>query len=98
MLRAIGFSSRDVLRMFYIEIFLTTTLGVLVGGVIGILTSYGVVASTPSLAALGVEFRIPWLDILQILAFVYVAVFLATFVPARRGSRIPPAEAVRYIE
>ena len=98
MLRAIGYSRRDVLRMFYVEIFFTTTLGVIVGSAIGVLTSYGVVASTPSLSALGVEFRIPWWDIAQILALVYVAVFLATYVPARRGSRTPPAEAVRYIE
>lgn len=98
MLRAIGYSRGHVLRMLYVEIFFTTTLGVLVGGVIGVLTSYGVVASTPSLAALGVRFTIPWLDLLQILLLVYVAVFLTTFFPARRGSRIPPAEAVRYVE
>ena len=98
MLRAIGYSRRDILRMFYVEIFFTTTLGVIVGSAIGVLTSYGVVVSTPSLSALGVEFRIPWWDIAQILALVYVSVFLATYVPARRGSRTPPAEAVRYIE
>lgn len=98
MLRAIGFARRDVLLMFYIEIFFTTSLGILVGGLIGILTSYGVVVSNPSLGALGVRFTIPWLDLLQILGLVYLAVLLATFIPARAGSRVPPAEAVRYVE
>lgn len=98
MLRAVGYSRRDILKMFYIEIFFTTTLGILVGGSIGVFTSYGVVQSTPSLESLGIEFTIPWGDILRILALVYVAVFLATFWPALRASRIPPAEAVRYIE
>lgn len=98
MLRAVGYSRRDILRMLYVEIFFTTTLGVLVGGSIGIFTSYGVVASTPSLESLGIEFTIPWLDILRILALVYLAVFLATLWPATRASRIPPAEAVRYVE
>ncbi|MEA3201556.1 MAG: putative transport system permease protein [Thermoplasmata archaeon] len=98
MLRAVGYGPRDILRMLYIEIYLTTTLGVLVGGAIGIFTSYGVVASTPGLDALGVTFRIPWLDLAEILLLVYVAVFLATVAPARRGSKVPPAEAVRYLE
>lgn len=98
MLRAVGYSRKDILRMLYIEIFLTTTLGVLVGGLIGAFTSYGVVTSTPGLESLGVKFTVPWLDLGIILVLVYVAVFLATYVPARQGSRVPPAEAVRYIE
>ena len=84
--------------MLYIESDVTTTLGVLVGGAIGVFTSYGVVQSTPGLEALGVTFRIPWLDLGLILLLVYVAVFLATFLPARSGSRVSPAEAVRYTE
>lgn len=98
MLRAVGYSRKDILRMLYVEIYFTTTLGVLVGTAIGVFTSYGVVASTPGLDALGVRFRIPWLDLAEILLLVYVAVFLATYAPARRGSKVPPAEAVRYVE
>src|SRR5581483_3963549 len=90
MLRAVGYGKADVLRMLYIEIYFTTTLGVLVGGLIGVLTSYGVVASTPGLSELGVKFTIPWLDLAEILLLVYAAVFLATIVPARQGSRVPP--------
>ncbi|MFA5860699.1 MAG: FtsX-like permease family protein [Candidatus Thermoplasmatota archaeon] len=98
MLRAIGYPRKQVLRIFYIEIFFTTTLGILVGGAIGVITSYGVVVSTPALASLGVKFTIPWLDLAEIIALVYAAVFLATYWPARQGSNVPPAEAVRYIE
>jgi putative ABC transport system permease protein len=98
MLRAIGYPRRQILRIFYVEIFFTTTLGILVGGTIGLVTTYGVVASTPALAALGVKFTVPWLDLAEIVALVYVAVFLATYWPARQGSNVPPAEAVRYVE
>lgn len=98
MLRAVGYPRKQILRIFFIEIFFTTTLGILIGGLIGIIVSYGVVASTPSLASLGVKYTIPWLDIAQILGLVYLAVFAATYWPARRGSNVPPAEAVRYIE
>lgn len=98
MLRAIGYPRKQVLRIFFIEVFFTTTLGILVGGSIGIITSYGVVESTPALASLGVKFTIPWLDLAEILALIYLAVFLATYWPARQGSNVPPAEAVRYIE
>lgn len=98
MLRALGFRRRDILRMIYIEVFLTTTLGVIVGGLIGLIVSYGVVVSTPGLDALGVEFRVPWLDLAQMVLLIYVAVFFATLVPARQGARTPPAEAVRYLD
>lgn len=98
MLRAIGYPRKQILRMFLIEVFFTTTLGVLIGGAIGIFTAYGVFVSTPQLAALGVEFRVPWLDLARITALVLLAVFLATYWPARQGSNVPPAEAVRYVE
>ncbi len=98
MLRAIGYARRHVLRMFLIEILLTTTLGVIIGSAIGFLISYGVVASTDALDDLGVAYTVPWGDIGAILLLTYAATLAATFVPARAASRVPPAEAVRYIE
>lgn len=98
MLRAIGYPARQILAMFYIEILLVTTLGILIGASIGILVTYGVVASSDQLEALGVAFRIPWLEIAKVVLLTYAAVIAATFYPARAAARIPPAEAVRYVE
>lgn len=98
MLRAIGYSRAHVLRIFLIEILFTTTLGILVGTAIGLIVSYGVVASSDALDSLGITFKVPVRDIAVILGLTYVATLLCTLYPARSASRIPPAEAIRYIE
>jgi putative ABC transport system permease protein len=98
MLRAIGYSERRVLQVFLVEALFVTTLGVLIGATIGVFVAYGVSVSNGALEKLGAEFRVPWLELLKITAVTYAAVLAATYFPARRGSRVPPAEAVRHVE
>jgi len=43
-------------------------------------------------------FRIPWDHLLLIVGIASVAAVASTAQPAVRASRIPPAEALRYIE
>ena len=42
------------------------------------------------------SFAVPWLNLAMIFAVVYAASLLATLAPARRGSRVYAAEALRY--
>ncbi len=96
MLRAIGFQRRTVLKMFLVEIFFTTSLGIIIGTILGIFIAYSV--ATKALAQFGMSFVVPVWDLIGVILLTYVAVFVCTFYPAWRASRIPPAEAVRYIE
>src|SRR6266699_587891 len=46
----------------------------------------------------GLSFVIPWVSLLEIIAFSYGLAVLATLSSSRRAARIPPAEALRYTE
>jgi ABC-type antimicrobial peptide transport system permease subunit len=43
-----------------------------------------------------VALTVPWLNLLVIFAVVYLAALASTLLPAVRGSRIYPADALRY--
>lgn len=94
MLRAIGFRKRMVLAAFFLENSYVALLGILIGIVLGIDLGYAIATSPGS----GVSFVIPWVSLLEIIAFSYGLAVLATLSSSRRAARIPPAEALRYSE
>jgi len=94
-LRAIGFTREMVLRSFLIEIAFIAALGILVGVALGVVLSYKVYTV---LFADFATFVIPWGNLAVITAIALGATVAATVSPALRASRIPPAEALRYIE
>jgi FtsX-like permease family len=98
MLRAMGFTQRDVLATFVLEYSFTTLLGLAIGTVLGIWIVYDLSIS-PSAAASGVSFfAIPVLNVVLILVAAYGLAMLAIAVPSLRASRLPPADAVRATE
>ncbi len=46
----------------------------------------------------GVGFVIPWMNLLAISVIAYIATLIFTFYPSLKAAKIPPAEALRYIE
>jgi len=94
-LRAIGFTRRMVLFVFLLEIALIAVLGVGIGVGLGIVFAYKIWAVY---FADIIVFRIPWDHLLLIVGIASVAAVASTAQPAVRASRIPPAEALRYIE
>ena len=61
------------------------------------MTAFNVIensADSPSWENL--SFTVPWLTLALVFLVVYAASLVATFLPARRGSRVYPAEALRY--
>src|SRR5213080_806267 len=94
-LRAIGFTRRMVLSVFLLEIALIAVLGVGIGVALGIVFAYKVYLVY---FADIIVFRIPWNHLLLIVGIASVAAVASTAQPAVRASRIPPAEALRYIE
>jgi putative ABC transport system permease protein len=94
-LRAIGFTRGMVLRMFLLEIALIAVLGVGIGVGLGIVFAYKVFLVY---FADIITFSIPWANLGIIIGIASLAAIACTAQPAIRGSRIPPAEALRYSE
>jgi putative ABC transport system permease protein len=94
-LRAIGFTREMVLRSFLIEIAFIAALGILVGVALGVVLAYKVYSV---LFADFATFVVPWGNLAVITAIALGATVAATVSPALRASKIPPAEALRYIE
>jgi putative ABC transport system permease protein len=96
-LRAIGFRRRMVQTSFLLESSFVALTSIVVGTVLGIAVAYNVVADakrTPSWESM--TFHVPWLALAVIFLLVYGVALATTLVPARRGSRVYPAEALRY--
>jgi putative ABC transport system permease protein len=93
-IRAIGFRRRMVLQAFLLENSYVALLGILIGIILGIDLGYAIATSPGS----GVNFVIPWVSLLEIIAFSYGLSILATLGSSRRAAGIPPAEALRYTE
>jgi putative ABC transport system permease protein len=93
-LRAIGFRKRMILAAFLLENTYVALLGILIGIVLGIDLGYAIATSPGS----GVSFVIPWMALVEIIAFSYGLSVLATLGSSRRAAGIPPAEALRYTE
>jgi putative ABC transport system permease protein len=88
--RALGARKRDILRYFFLENLLLTTIGVLIGGVFTYLLSYllstqfGGESLDPAYYPTGV-------------VILYMLGIFAVFAPARRAASIPPAIATRTV-
>jgi len=94
-LRAIGFTQGMVLATFLGEIALIAVLGIGIGVALGIVLAYKIYVVY---FADIVVFSVPWPNLALIIGLTAVAAVGATAQPAIRASRIPPAEALRYIE
>src|SRR6266581_3781669 len=94
-LRAIGFTRRMVLGTFLVEIALIAVLGIGIGVALGIVLSYKIYIVY---FADIVVFSVPWPNLGLIVGLASVAAVASAAQPAIRASRIPPAEALRYIE
>ncbi|MHB1909294.1 MAG: ABC transporter permease [Nitrososphaerales archaeon] len=95
MMRALGFTKFMVLGSFFLENSFIALLGIVVGT--GLALDLG-----NSLALFGngfpVPYVIPWTSVIEICILVYFFAILGTIWSALRASKVPPAEALRYIE
>ena len=90
MLRALGFSRNLVRRSFLLEASFVITLSLLVGS----LLAWWLASQITSPVAQAFSF--PFGTVVPLFVGSYLVVLLCTLLPARRASRIPPAEALRY--
>ncbi len=94
-MRALGFTQKMVRNVFLLEIALIAALGVLVGMAMGIALAHRVWDVYFSSIAI---FTVPWLHLATVAALSLVATVAITASPALRASKLPPAEALRYVE
>jgi putative ABC transport system permease protein len=98
MLRAIGFSSRVVRSAFLLEAAFIAGQGVAIGILLGLVTSYSVIAHSSILGNDSLPFVVPWLALVVLATTSIAASLLAVFAPAAQASRIKPAVALRIAD
>ncbi len=93
MLRALGFQKGQVRPAFLLESSFIALLGIGLGLILGAALSGGIIESLGQDIA-GVAYKVPWASLVVVTS--YAASLLTTFLPARRASKVYPAEALRY--
>jgi putative ABC transport system permease protein len=95
MLRAIGYKQRMVWMSFMLESSFISLLGILIGTVFGLVLAWLFISDFAKDQP-GMSFQPPWLTILAIVSVAYLCSLVTTVLPARKASKIYPAEALRY--
>jgi putative ABC transport system permease protein len=93
MLRAIGLSRRQTRRMVRYESVITSVIGGILGTVVGIF--FGFVMSK-GLENQGIEFSVPYGQLIVFLVVSALVGVFAAILPARRASRVKVLEALAY--
>jgi ABC-type antimicrobial peptide transport system permease subunit len=91
MMRAIGFPRKQVMFSVLFELVVLGVIGLAIGIVNGLLVSLGF-ANLQSMPLI-----IPWEQLGLYLSFIVLIAIGAGSIPAYIASRIPPAEALRYV-
>jgi putative ABC transport system permease protein len=95
MMRALGFQKGQVRLVFLIESSFIALLGLGVGVALGLGFS-GTLIDNIREGFPGMEYRVPWDALVLVVVVGYAASLLTTYLPARRASKVYPAEALRY--
>jgi len=91
MMRAIGFPRTQVMLSVLLELVVLGIIGLAIGVVNGVLISVGFANMQ------GSTLVIPWNDLGVYLGFITLIALAAGAIPGWFASRIPPAEALRYV-
>lgn len=97
MMRAVGFTRRMVASSFLIETSFVTILAIFIGILLGVGIGWQIFDGG-GYRELGASFVIPVENILIIALGAYLATILFTFYPSLMAAKVPPAEALRYVE
>lgn len=97
-LRALGFQAHTVERSFLVESGLVAAEGVLLGSLLGVLTTWLMYQKSAMFQGVRVGFPIEWLTIGLLALVTVLASLAATYLPARNAARIRPALAVRIAD
>ena len=91
MMRAIGFPRTQVMLSVLLELVVLGIIGLAIGVINGVLISVGFANMQ------GATLVIPWNDLGVYLGFITLIALAAGAIPGWFASRVPPAEALRYV-
>lgn len=95
MMRALGFQRKMVLHSFIIETSFVAIIGIVIGVILGIAIGY--LLWRDEFASQGLEFMINWQPIITVSIISFFVTLLSIIPASRKASRVPPAEALRYM-
>ncbi len=95
MLRAIGYQPGTVALSFMLESGFIALMGILSGVVGGMVIAHNLFTSG-QFAGSGIEFTVPWAEVLLIALASFSMSLLMTWWPSRQAAAVPVAEALRY--
>jgi putative ABC transport system permease protein len=95
MLRAIGYQRGAIGLTFVMESAFVALMGILSGMTGGVIISRNLFA-TGQFAGEGVDFMIPWTEILVFTVVAFVVSLAMTWWPSRSAASVPVADALRY--
>lgn len=98
MLRAMGMPARSIRRWFLTEAMFISTMGIVTGVGLGLLTSYLVLSRSSAFDGDALPFAVPWGTLAFVIGVPLVASALAALIPARRAAALRPAEALRLAD
>lgn len=97
-LRALGVQARTVRRAFLLESAVITAEGLVLGSVLGVVTTWLLYRRSSMFDGIRSGFPIEWPTILALVALTFLASLAATAAPSRRAAGIRPALAVRVAD
>jgi putative ABC transport system permease protein len=95
-LRSLGFVPPKVRRAFLLESGFVALEGILIGSLLALVTSSQLVANGDF--GEGIEFIVPWLQVVVVCGLSLIASLLAAAWPAQQASKIAPAVALRIAD
>jgi putative ABC transport system permease protein len=98
MLRAMGFPSRVVRAAFLVEATFIAAQGILIGLVLGLLSSWSLLVNSSAFGDQRLDYEIPWVSLALVVAVPLGASLLAAAIPASRAAAIQPAVALRLAD
>lgn len=95
MLRAIGYQTETVALTFVLESAFIALMGILSGVVGGVIISRNLF-TTGQFSGEGVDFMMPWTEVLIFTGVALVVSLAMTWWPSRAAAKVPVADALRY--
>jgi lipoprotein-releasing system permease protein len=103
-LKTVGFTPKEIMRLFSFQGVMIGVLGLIGGFFLGSILCLLFSWFQQSLSLVsgsvykieGIHLQIRFIDSIAICAVTLIICFLATLVPARRGSQLSPVEGLRY--
>ena len=99
MLKALGFTKRQIFLSFLTETTIIVVIGLFIGITSGIISGEQINTVFSQLGAPGGEkLYVPWGDLIMVSVTFYIASIISVLIPSYNASKINPAEALKTLE